>query len=280
MKIYIILIILVFTSIAKAQIIINKDTSKSQFIINSANQFEISSNNNNQTVWNIGKAVSTTSSAQIELAATNKAFLINRVKLTSVQDRVTIPDPKEGMMTYNTNTAGTYPDNVVPGLFYMSENIWWRISDIDPQTSQEVRLLDLQSNTTSNAVAASSAQAQWSNAKILPIGSISIDKAGTYTFSIRLYGTSSNTTSTYIRGVGYLYLVKNNSSLIDFQEVIIPFAPSQAVITYTIVLMSPILSAGDQITLRLATPSGSPTITLISHLGLRADKTSLIYWKN
>ncbi|PXV58916.1 hypothetical protein CLV62_14127 [Dysgonomonas alginatilytica] len=280
MKIFLLTIFCFSTWFIHSQVIINRDASRPQFVINSANQFEISTNNYNQAIWNIGKAVSVSSSAQLELASSNKAFLINRVKLASVQDKVTIPNPKDGMMTYNTNTAGTYPDNVIPGLFYMSEGIWWRISDIDPQNSAEVHLHDLQAHLVSASVASASAQAQWGSAATLSMGSIIINTTGTYTFSIRLYGKTSYAGSVYQRGVGYLYLVKNGTTLIDFQEVVIPFSYQGAVITYTIVLMSPVLNAGDQITLKLATPSGSPTITLLSHIGLRADKTSLIYWKN
>lgn len=280
MKIFLFTIFCFSSWLIHAQVMINRDATRTQFIINSANQFEISTNNYNQTVWNIGKAVSVSSSAQIELASANKAFLINRVKLTSVQDKTTIPNPKDGMLAYNTNTAGTYPDNVIPGLFYMSDGIWWRISDIDPQSSQGIYLLDLQSHTKSASVASASAQSQWASATVLPVGNITIGTTGTYTFSIRLYGTTSYAGSVYQRGVGYLYLVKNGTTLIDFQEVIIPFSYNGAVVTYTMVLMSPVLAVGDQITLRLATPSGAPAITLISHPGLRADKTSLVYWRN
>lgn len=280
MKIFFITILCISACFMDAQVLINRDATRTQFVLNSANQFEISTNNYNQAVWSIGKAVSVSSSAQLELASANKAFLLNRVKLTSVQDKTTIPNPKEGMLVYNTNTGGTYPDNVIPGLFYMSEGLWWRISDIDPQSSQGIYMLDLQSHTRSSSVASASAQSQWANATVLPVGNITINNTGTYTFSIRLYGNTSYTGGAYQRGVGYLYLVKNGTSLIDFQEVVIPFSYNGAVITYTLVLMSPVLNVGDQITLRLATPSGSPTINLISHPGLRADKTSLIYWKN
>ncbi|MBF0577143.1 hypothetical protein [Dysgonomonas sp. GY617] len=282
MKIFLFILFCFSSWFIHAQVMLNGDSAHSQFIINQANQFEISTNNYNQTVWNIGQAVSISSSANLELASANKAFLINRVNLTSVLDMTTIPNPKDGMLTYNTNTAGTYPDNVIPGLFYMNDSLWWRLSNIDLHVSQGVSLFDLQSITQSTSVASASAQSQWASATLLPLNNtITINNEGTYTFSIRLYGQTSYTGSIYQRGIGYLYLVKNGTTLIGFHEVVIPFAPNNAVITYTDILMSPVLAVGDQITLRLATPSGAPTITLRANPGLLgANKTSLIVWKN
>src|SRR5687768_6966303 len=59
-------------------------------------------------------------SSILELEATNKAFYINRVSLTSTSDVTTVPNPKAGMMVYNTNTSVSGG----AGLYYFNGTMW------------------------------------------------------------------------------------------------------------------------------------------------------------
>ena len=59
-------------------------------------------------------------SALFEADATNRGILIPRVALTGTTDASTIATPATSLMVYNTATAGTSPNNVLPGYYYNS----------------------------------------------------------------------------------------------------------------------------------------------------------------
>lgn len=63
-------------------------------------------------------------SAKLEVYATNKGFLPPRIALTGTLDAVTIASPATGLVIYNTVTAGTSPNNVLPGYYYWDGAKW------------------------------------------------------------------------------------------------------------------------------------------------------------
>lgn len=63
-------------------------------------------------------------SAILDVSSGNKGILIPRVGLTSALDVTTIPSPTVSLLVYNTATAGTSPNNVVPGFYYWQTNKW------------------------------------------------------------------------------------------------------------------------------------------------------------
>ena len=63
-------------------------------------------------------------SAKLEVAATNKGFLPPRVALLSTTDVATITTPATGLVVYNTNSAGSTPNTVVPGYYYWDGTKW------------------------------------------------------------------------------------------------------------------------------------------------------------
>lgn len=68
-------------------------------------------------------------SASLDVTATNRGFLPPRVALTSATDVSTIATPATGLLVYNTATAGTAPNNVVPGYYYYTGSSWYRITN-------------------------------------------------------------------------------------------------------------------------------------------------------
>ena len=68
-------------------------------------------------------------SAKLEVYATNKGFLPPRIALTGTLDAVTIASPATGLVIYNTVTAGTSPNNVLPGYYYWDGAKWNGIVD-------------------------------------------------------------------------------------------------------------------------------------------------------
>lgn len=74
-------------------------------------------------------------SAALEIETTNKGFLAPRVALTSNSDVATIASPATGLMIYNTATAGTSPNTVVPGYYYYSGSKWERLVVTSPDAT-------------------------------------------------------------------------------------------------------------------------------------------------
>jgi hypothetical protein len=57
-------------------------------------------------------------SAKLEVASSNKGFLPPRVALTATNSASPISNPANGLMVFNTVTAGSSPFQVVPGYYY------------------------------------------------------------------------------------------------------------------------------------------------------------------
>ena len=57
-------------------------------------------------------------SAKLEVSSSNKGFLPPRVALTATNSASPITNPANGLMVFNTVTAGTSPYQVVPGYYY------------------------------------------------------------------------------------------------------------------------------------------------------------------
>lgn len=82
---------------------------------------------NNQ--GNVGIASSSPNlDAALELGATNKGFLPNRVALTSTNSASPLTAHVLGMLVYNTATAGVTPNNVEPGYYYNNGSKWIKFS--------------------------------------------------------------------------------------------------------------------------------------------------------
>lgn len=70
-------------------------------------------------------------SAKLEVAATDKGFLPPRVALTASNVFAPITGTSSaatGLLIYNTASAGTTPNNVVPGYYYWNGTTWIQIS--------------------------------------------------------------------------------------------------------------------------------------------------------
>ncbi len=63
-------------------------------------------------------------SAKLDITATNKGLLPPRVALTGTADVSTITSPATALLVYNTATAGSSPNNVIPGYYYYNGTNW------------------------------------------------------------------------------------------------------------------------------------------------------------
>ncbi|MPL86939.1 hypothetical protein SDC9_32926 [bioreactor metagenome] len=57
-------------------------------------------------------------SAMLDVKSSNKGILITRIALTGANDYTTIASPANSLLVFNTATAGTGSDAVVPGFYY------------------------------------------------------------------------------------------------------------------------------------------------------------------
>ena len=67
-------------------------------------------------------------SAKLEVASTNQGFLPPRIALTATNAASPVTSPATGLLVFNTETAGTAPNNVVPGYYYWNGSLWVRLN--------------------------------------------------------------------------------------------------------------------------------------------------------
>ncbi len=63
-------------------------------------------------------------SAMLDITATDKGLLIPRVALTATNAAGPVTSPATSLLVYNTATAGTSPNNVIPGYYYWNGSAW------------------------------------------------------------------------------------------------------------------------------------------------------------
>jgi hypothetical protein len=63
-------------------------------------------------------------SASLDVSANNKGILIPRVALSNSLDVTTILAPATSLLVYNTATAGTSPNQVLPGYYFWNGSKW------------------------------------------------------------------------------------------------------------------------------------------------------------
>ncbi|MFD0999177.1 tail fiber domain-containing protein [Ohtaekwangia kribbensis] len=63
-------------------------------------------------------------SAMLDIASTNSGLLIPRVALTATNAATPVTSPATSLLVYNTATAGTAPNNVVPGYYFWNGSAW------------------------------------------------------------------------------------------------------------------------------------------------------------
>ncbi|HEY8936018.1 MAG TPA: tail fiber domain-containing protein [Cyclobacteriaceae bacterium] len=64
------------------------------------------------------------SSAMLDIVASDKGLLIPRVALTATNAAGPVTSPATSLLVYNTATAGSAPNNVVPGYYYWNGTAW------------------------------------------------------------------------------------------------------------------------------------------------------------
>ena len=115
-------------------------------------------------------------SAKLDVTATDKGFLPPRVALTATNSASPTTSPAAGLLVYNTATAGTAPNNVVPGYYYWNGTTWVNFIASNSSTG----LTNDQTNTSYTLSAAD-------NGKI-----ITLNNAGAITLNVPYYFVGFN----------------------------------------------------------------------------------------
>ena len=115
-------------------------------------------------------------SAKLDVTATDKGFLPPRVALTATNSASPTTSPAAGLLVYNTATAGTAPNNVVPGYYYWTGTTWVNFIASNSSTG----LTNDQTNTSYTLSAAD-------NGKI-----ITLNNAGAITLNVPYYFVGFN----------------------------------------------------------------------------------------
>lgn len=95
----------------------------------------------------IGTA-SPNASAKLQVDASNMGFLPPRVALTGTNDASTITSPATGLLVYNTATAGTKPNDVIPGYYYYNGSSWVTIGATTVETWSTKTPVSISATTT------------------------------------------------------------------------------------------------------------------------------------
>jgi hypothetical protein len=138
-------------------------------------------------------------SAKLEVAATDKGFLPPRVALTAANVFTPITGTSSaaaGLLIYNTATAGSAPNSVVPGYYYWNGSAWVQIAGglvIDATKSASFSLAATDNN---KLFFISSASTVTVTVPTLPIGfSCQLIQTGTGTITFAGSGTTLNSAS-------------------------------------------------------------------------------------
>lgn len=250
----------------------------------------------------IGAIPEDNSAAQLELGGTASAFLPNRVALTGISDIVTVPNPEDGMIVYNTtNNAGA---GLEPGLYTFYNNKWNLIYQQDIVSVIEQRDLWVASGNrvtpTTNANAyqrpAQSTILLWADPATGSTNQpfITLPETGSYVFSFRFYmDQSANAASSRYRSLLYLWALKGNNNfspadnlpsgvtLEDGAEINMIAYPTASQLTATLTLTAS-GNKGDKISFRIGATTTSGIYTgypRAAALQMVPTKTSMLFWK-
>ncbi len=134
-------------------------------------------------------------SAKLEIASADKGFLPPRIALTAANVFSPITGTASlatGLLIYNTATAGTIPNNVVPGYYYWNGTSWVQIAGgliIESKTTG----FTLAPTDNNKLFLISSSTAVSVNVPTLPIGfSCQFIQTGAGVITLAISGTTLN----------------------------------------------------------------------------------------
>lgn len=123
-------------------------------------------------------------SAKLEVASTTQGFLPPRVALTATNSASPVSNPANGLMVFNTTSAGASPFNVVPGYYYWDGTGQRWVSLSTTVGNVQNQALFRSSSNTSAGQAITSWNSRFNN---IASGDLSVSASTTFTLSNGLY---------------------------------------------------------------------------------------------
>lgn len=202
---------------------------------------------------------------QLFLNDANKAFLPNKVALTSVLDVVTVPNPQVGMMVYNTVTI-VGQDGVVPGLYVYEDSKWKYLFTEDIKKLQKRDLLTALTTVRCNS-------SDYDCALPLDFGEdIIIPETGAYGVGFNLYSKQSVAVTRPMREIIYVWLMKGNLP-VDVAELNKAGLENGGESTYS-AFFGGAFNAGDKLSLRISTNNSNDQFIYVY-----PTRTFMMYWR-
>lgn len=124
-------------------------------------------------------------SAKLEVASTTQGFLPPRVALTATNSASPVSNPANGLMVFNTTSAGASPFNVVPGYYYWDGigQQWVSLSSTVGNVMNQA-IFRSTTNTSANNTAINSWNSRFNN---IAAGDLSVSASTTFTLSNGIY---------------------------------------------------------------------------------------------
>lgn len=219
---------------------------------------------NNEAVISIGSLPY--NNMQLQMTDPNKAFLPNKVALTSQLDIVSVPNPQTGMLIYNTATiSGT--NGVTPGLYVYESNKWQYLFT---ENTRRLQIRDLQTSIVTPPANSS----DYVNTALMNFGDdILISEDGAYGVGINLYGRRDITSLVAMRSIIYVWLMADDVP-VDVAELNPLAFPNDEFFTYTVFLGGQ-FSIGDKLSCRISHYGTTYTNSLYIDTSL----TFMMYWR-
>ncbi|WP_172280369.1 hypothetical protein [Chryseobacterium sp. LAM-KRS1] len=153
-------------------------------------------------IGNIGiGTASPNADAKLEISSSNKGLLMPRIALTGTTSAAPLTSHTAGMLVYNTASAGTSPNNVIPGIYYNDGSKWYLTS----QTSGTQSGASVNYQGFINATTATDSVIQLGDLQVRyngtnTAGTISFRNTGThpiYAYYFATWGHTSGSSTTY-----------------------------------------------------------------------------------
>ncbi len=112
-------------------------------------------------------------SAKLEVASTNQGFLPPRIALTATNAASPVTSPATGLLVFNTETAGTTPNNVTPGYYYWNGSLWVRLNGPSDTAANVTGVVPVVNGGTGATTATGSGKTVLSNNPTLELLTIS-----------------------------------------------------------------------------------------------------------
>jgi hypothetical protein len=206
-------------------------------------------------------------SAMLDVDADNKGMLIPRVGLVSATDVTTIASPAISLLIYNTSTAGTFPNNVVPGFYYW-DGIKWTSFGSHSGVISFADFYALMPGDNTATVAQGSA-IEFPHAG--PVGGSDITAISGTQFQLSSIGTYNVNWQVSISEAGQLVLELNGSEILS---TVVGRATGTSLLTGNRLITT---TASNSI-LRVVNPAGNPTVLTITTTagGAKSVSASLV----